>query len=375
IVTRSFNAHTHQWVLFFSSGGKAFREKVWRLPEAAPAAKGRALVNLLPELNSDTITTVLPLPQDEALWDSLHLVFATASGHVRRNRLSDFRNVRASGLIAMKLDEGDRLIGVATCREGDDILLAARNGRCIRFQITEDSLRVFAGRDSSGVRGIRLAAGDEVVGLSVLRHVEVSTEERVAYLRATAARRRTAGEEDAPDAASVEADEEAVGDVALDPERLAELESQEEFLLAVTTGGFGKRSSAYEYRTAGRGGQGIANVTLGKRNGGAVAATFPVRPGDDVMLVTDAGRLIRVPADQVRVTGRQAMGVTLFRVTAGEHVTSVFPVLDQGDGEDDLPPGDETPDDGAPGNEAPGNRAEDGSGVADPNGTENGSDG
>ncbi|HEY2132548.1 MAG TPA: DNA gyrase subunit A, partial [Acetobacteraceae bacterium] len=175
IVTRSFNGHTHQWVLFFSSGGKAFREKVWRLPEGGPTGKGRALVNLLPELGSDTITTVLPLPIDESLWDSLHLVFATAAGNVRRNRLSDFRNVRASGLIAMKLDEGDRLIGVATCREGDDMLLATRLGRCIRFQITDDNLRVFAGRDSSGVRGIKLAAGkkpDEVISLSVLRHVE-----------------------------------------------------------------------------------------------------------------------------------------------------------------------------------------------------------
>ncbi|HVB68251.1 MAG TPA: DNA gyrase C-terminal beta-propeller domain-containing protein, partial [Acetobacteraceae bacterium] len=325
-------------------------------------------------LGSDTITTVLPLPQDEALWDSLHLVFATASGNVRRNRLSDFRNVRASGLIAMKLDEGDRLIGVATCREGDDVLLAARNGRCIRFQITEDSLRVFAGRDSSGVRGIRLAAGDEVVSLSVLRHVEVSTEERAAYLRAAAARRRTAGEEEAAEAAPADAangdgDEEAVADVTLDESRFGELEAQEEFLLAVTTGGFGKRSSAYEYRTAGRGGQGIANITLGKRNGGAVAATFPVRPGDDVMLVTDAGRLIRVPADQVRITGRQTMGVTLFRVNAGEHVTSVFPVLDQGEDESpatDGPAGDTGPGD-SPGDDhvaPPGAEA-----------TENGNDG
>ena len=352
IVTRSFNAHTHQWVLFFSSGGKAFREKVWRLPEAAPAAKGRALVNLLPELGADTITTVLPLPQDEALWDSLHLVFGTASGNVRRNRLSDFRNVRASGLIAMKLDEGDHLIGVATCREGDDVLLAARDGRCLRFQITEDSLRVFAGRDSSGVRGIRLAPGDEVVSLSVLTHVAANVEERAAYLRLTAARRRAAGEDDATETTPAETDDEssgeAVPDVTLDEDRIAALQLQEELLLAVTAGGFGKRSSAYEYRVAGRGGQGIANITLGKRNGGAVAATFPVRPGDDVMLVTDAGRLIRVPADQVRITGRQAMGVTLFRVNPGEHVISVFPVLEQADAETGEPDGTPPDDAGEP---------------------------
>ncbi|MDE2006398.1 MAG: DNA gyrase subunit A [Rhodospirillales bacterium] len=344
IVTRSFNAHTHQWVLFFSSGGKAFREKVWRLPEAAPAAKGRALVNLLPELGADAITTVLPLPQDESLWDSLHLVFATASGNVRRNRLSDFRNVRASGLIAMKLDEGDRLIGVATCREGDDVLLAARGGRCIRFQITEDMLRVFAGRDSSGVRGIRLAPGDEVVSLSVLRHVDASAEERAAYVKRANAERR-AGDGDDADDAPAEPAEETAAEIDLTRERFTALAEQEELLLAVTAGGFGKRSSAYEYRVTGRGGQGIANIGLGKRNGGAVAATFPVRPGDDVMLVTDAGRLIRVPADQVRITGRQAMGVTLFRLDGGERVISVFPVLEEADGEG-SDAAEETSDDG-----------------------------
>ncbi len=331
IVTRSFIAHTHQWVLFFSAGGKAFREKVWRLPEASPTARGRALVNLLPELGGDGITTVLPLPQDESLWSSLHLVFATASGNVRRNRLSDFRNVRASGLIAMKLDEGDRLIGVATCRDGDDVLLATRRGRCIRFQISDDMLRVFAGRDSSGVRGIRLMPGDEVMSMSVLRHVEASSEERIAYLKHAAARRRTNGDDEAGPSLD---GEEPAEDIALLPARIAELEAAEEFLLTVTDAGFGKRSSAYDYRVTGRGGQGIANVTLGGRNGTAVVATFPVRPGDDVMLMTDAGRLIRVPADQVRITGRSAMGVMLFRVNAEEHVTSVFPVIEDPAAED-----------------------------------------
>jgi len=336
IVTRSFNAHTHQFVLFFSSGGKAFREKVWRLPEGGPIGKGRALVNLLPELGSDTITTVLPLPQDETLWDSLHLLFATASGSVRRNKLSDFRNVRATGLIAMKLEDGDRLIGVATCREGQDAFLATRKGRCIRFELSDDTVRVFAGRDSSGVRGIKLANGDEVIGLSVLEHVEVSIEERAAYLRLANAKRRNGNgngntDEDVETAAD---GEEVVGDVTIDDARFDELAAKEEFLLTVTDAGFGKRSSAYEYRVTGRGGQGIANITLAPRNGTAVAATFPVREGDDVMLVTDAGRLIRVPADQVRITGRQAMGVTLFRVDADEHVTSVFPVVEEEPDED-----------------------------------------
>ena len=343
IVTRSFHAHTHQWVLFFSLDGKVFREKVWRLPEAGPNAKGRALVNLLPELGADTITTVLPLPQDETLWDSLHLVFATAQGNVRRNRLSDFRNVRSTGLIAMKLAEGDCLIGVATCREGDDVLLATRKGRCIRFQLSDDIVRVFAGRDSTGVRGIRLLSDDAVISLSVLRHVEASIEERAAYLRIANPRRRatangetnghSVAEEDAAPAAESGDGEEAPADVTLSPERTAELETVEELLLTVTDMGFGKRSSAYEYRATGRGGQGIANITLAPRNGSTVVATFAVRSGDDVMLVTDAGRLIRLPADQIRVTGRQAMGVTLFRVIAGERVTSVFPVI-EGDDEE-----------------------------------------
>jgi len=367
IVTRSFHAHTHQWVLFFSLGGKVFREKVWRLPETQPNAKGRALVNLLPELGGDTVTTVLPLPQDETLWDSLHLVFGTSLGNVRRNRLSDFRNVRSSGLIAMKLDEGDHLIGVATCREGDDVLLATRNGRCIRFQLSDETVRVFAGRDSSGVRGIKLLGKDAVISLSVLRHVDAKNEEREAYLRIANAKRRANGNGDeeaatspesasadgvTPDSAEQESpapdSEEPAAEVALSPERLVELEAAEEMLLTVTNLGFGKRSSAYEYRVTGRGGQGIANITLAPRNGTAVVATLPVRSGDDVMMVTDAGRLIRVPADQVRITGRQAMGVTLFRVIAGEHVNSVFPVIE-----------DETDDNGGS-DTAPQNEGQDG---------------
>jgi len=243
--------------------------------------------------------------------------------------------VRSTGLIAMKLEVGDRLIGVATCREGDDVFLATRLGRCIRFQITDETLRVFAGRDSSGVRGIRLGKSDEVISLSVLRHVEAGVEERSAYLKLAAAQRRSGAEEAEAEAEPVETDE-AAADIALTAERIADLAAAEEMLLTVTTGGFGKRSSAYEYRVTGRGGQGITNIALGARNGRAVAASFPVRTGDDIMLVTDQGKLIRAPVDQVRITGRQAMGVTLVRVDKDEHVTSVFPVLD--DGEDDAVP-------------------------------------
>ncbi|MBS0980843.1 DNA gyrase subunit A [Acetobacter thailandicus] len=342
IVVRSFNAHTHQWVMFFSSGGKAYREKVWRLPEASPTAKGRALVNLLPDLGTDTITAVLPLPHDEELWEALHLVFATASGGVRRNRLSDFRNIRVSGLIAMKLDEGDSLIGVATCREGQDVFLATRNARCIRFQITDETVRVFAGRGSSGVRGIKLGKNDRVISLSVLNHVEASVEERSAYLRMANAKRRAENaaeltdEEDA-DLVVQDKEEEEEGSQSLNlltPERFSELEEAEEILLTVSDGGFGRRSSAYDYRVSGRGGQGFTNMTFSaNKRGSEVAATLQVLNGTDVMLVTDAGRLIRVPVDQVRVMARQASGVTLFRLNENERVTSVFPVIDDGDEE------------------------------------------
>jgi DNA gyrase subunit A len=264
------------------------------------------------------------------MWENLHLVFATASGGVRRNKLADFKNVRAAGLIAMKLDDGDRLIGVATCRDGDDVFLATKRGRCIRFQITDDNLRVFSGRDSAGVRGIKLLNDDEVMSLSVLRHVEAKPEERAAYLKYAAALRRN-GEEETETPPETE---EPVAEISLSETRIAELAAGEEILLTVTDAGFGKRSSAYEYRVTGRGGQGIANITLSaRRNGAAVAASFQVRDGDDVMLVTDGGRLIRVPVDQVRITGRSVMGVTLFRLDEDERVTSVFPVVEQ-EGED-----------------------------------------
>ncbi|MBS1102356.1 DNA gyrase subunit A [Gluconobacter sp. Dm-62] len=345
VIIRSFNAHTHQWVMFFSSGGKAYRMKVWHLPEAAPTAKGRALVNLLPELGTDSITAVLPLPQDEELWDDLHLAFATASGNVRRNRLSDFRNIRASGLIAMKLDEGDSLIGVATCREGQDVFLATKNARCIRFQITDDTLRVFAGRGSTGVRGIRLGDGDAVISLCILNHVDASVEERSAYLRMANAKRRAenAALDDSAEDETVSGDEETVevaGD--LTQERFEELEQQEEILLTVTDGGYGRRSSAYDYRVSGRGGQGITNMTFSaNRRGKEVVGTLPTLDGTDVMLVTDTGRLIRLPVSQVRVMARQASGVTLFRLNDSETVICVFPVLEDDTEEGDTDEGSE----------------------------------
>ncbi len=333
IVVRSFVAHTHQWVLFFTSRGIAFREKIWQLPEGGATGRGRSLRQVLQLQQDEKVTAVLPLPQDEAMWENLHLVFATVQGNVRRNKLSDFKNVRATGLIAMKLDEGDSLVGVATCREGDDVMLATRNGRCIRFQAESDQLRVFAGRDSSGVRGIKLLGKDEVISLAVLTHVEAEPDERATYLRHSAQKRRAAGEDVAPEAEAPAADdgEEAASADAgpVSAERLTELEQLEQILLVVTDRGFGKRSSAYEYRVTGRGGQGIANINLSPRTGREVVATFAVRQGDGVMLVTDGGRLIRLPADQIRVTGRGAMGVTLLRLGESERVTSCFPVVEE----------------------------------------------
>ncbi|MFO0403795.1 MAG: DNA gyrase subunit A [Alphaproteobacteria bacterium] len=337
VIIRSFVAHTHQWVLFFTDRGIAFREKVWQLPEAGPQGRGRSLRQVLQLQEGESVTAILPLPMDEDLWEGLHLVFATVQGNVRRNRLSDFKNVRSVGLIAMKLDEGDSLVGVSTCREGDDVMLATRGGKCIRFTADADTLRVFAGRDSTGVRGIKLAPDDAVIALSVLRHVEASTEERAAYLKAAAQRRRAADEEtETPPVAEAEPDE-AVAEITLSPERFEALAEAEEILLTVTDAGFGKRSSAHEYRVTGRGGQGIAGIVLSARTGREVVATFPVRPGDDIMLVTNGGQLIRLKADDVRLTGRMAMGVTLMRPAEGERVISCFPVADEGSDDEAAP--------------------------------------
>jgi DNA gyrase subunit A len=339
VVTRIFVANTHQWVLFFSSRGMAYRMKVWRLPEAEPQARGRSLKGFVPIADDETITAVLALPQDEALWPSLYLLFATASGNVRRNRLSDFDSVRQNGLIAMKLDDGDALIGVVTCREGDDILLGSRKGRVLRFQITDDALRVFAGRSSDGVRGIKLASDDRLIAATVLRHVEATPAERAAYLKVAPWKGADDTEEVAPEAAPDETTE----TVTLRPERVAELAATEEFILTVTEGGMGKRSSAYDYRVTGRGGQGIENLGAGQV--ATVAAVFPVTGDDQVVLVTDGGQLIRCPVGGVRITGRRSRGVILFRAREAERVVSVFPVLGDEAGDE---AGDDTSEDSGP---------------------------
>ena len=289
-VTQVFVANTHTPIIFFSSTGIAYKMKVYRLPLGNPQARGKAMVNLLPLEQEETISTVLPMPEDESSWSELHVMFATASGGVRRNLLSDFVDIRANGKIAMKLDEGDRLIAVQTCSEDQDIFLASHNGKCIRFPVTD--VRVFKGRDSTGVRGIRLEENDDVISMSVLRHVDFDMETRDAYLR---------------------------GDLAADQiERLAGLE---EHLLTISENGYGKRTSAYEYRITGRGGQGIANIDMTEKTG-PVVATFPVSHAEEIMLVTDGGKLIRLAVDGVRIVGRKTQGVMLVRTADDECVVS-----------------------------------------------------
>ncbi len=330
-VNEIFVASTHTPMLFFSSTGKVYKLKVYKLPLGNPQSRGKALVNLLPLEQGETITTFLHLPEDEEAWGNLNIVFATARGTVRRNKLSDFANIRASGLIAMKLDEeGDRLIAVKTCDAQDNLLLSTRQGRCIRFAV--DDVRVFAGRNSVGVRGIKLAEGDSVISMSILRDVASTAEERAGYLKQAAALRRGADE---PEATTSSDDEEGAAAATLTPERFAALAAQEEFILTASARGFGKRSSSYEYRITGRGGQGIMNMEMSDRNGEVIAA-FPVKAGQDVMLVTNGGQIIRMPVDDIRIAGRRTQGVTLFRVADGEQVVSVAALEDEGEaGSDD----------------------------------------
>jgi DNA gyrase subunit A len=342
-VTQVFVANTHTPLLFFTSRGIVYTLKVWRLPEGTPQARGKAMVNILPLVEGETISTVMPLPADESKWGEFTVVFATARGNVRRNSLADFTNIKANGKIAMKFegaDTGDRLIGVLPCPVGSDILLATRFGQCIRF-VAED-VRVFSGRDSTGVRGIRLAEGDEVISLSLLRHVACTTEERAAYLKLASQRRRGNGAPEEP----VDVGEGGeTPEIKLAEERFEALAREETFVLSVATDGFGKRSSAYEYRITGRGGQGIANLDLSRAKGGApkgagagagtggvrVAAAFPVAASDQIMLVTDGGQLIRCPVDDIRIAGRKTVGVTLFKVDAHERVVSVARLSDDGE--------------------------------------------
>ncbi|KTE22176.1 DNA gyrase subunit A [Sphingopyxis sp. H050] len=316
VVTNLFVTSTHTPVLFFSTAGKVYRMKVWRLPEGGPATRGRPMINLLPLAQGETISTVLPLPEDEGEWGKLHVMFATAKGNVRRNSMDAFTNVPSNGKIAMKFegeDEDDRLIGVALLDESDDVLLATRQGKAIRF--AGDDVREFQSRNSTGVRGMRLAKGDEVISLSILHKVGTTSEERDAYLRAAPWK----DNENAP---------------TLPADRMEELAAREEFILTVCANGYGKLSSAYEYRRTGRGGQGITNIDNIARNG-LVVASFPATKTHQLMLVTDQAKLIRMGLDSMRVIGRGSAGVRLFDVANDEHVVSAALIEDSDEEEAD----------------------------------------
>lgn len=313
-VTSMFVTSTHTPVLFFSTHGKVYRQKVWRLPEGGPATRGRPMVNLLPLAQGETIQTVLPLPEDEEEWGKLHVMFATANGTVRRNSMDAFTNIPSNGKIAMRFDEGsdDRLIGVALLTEGDDVLLATRQGKAIRFAATD--VREFQSRTSTGVRGMTLREGDEVISLSILGGFDATTEERDEYLRAAPWK----GNETAP---------------TLSPERVAQFAEAEQFILTVCANGYGKLSSAYEYRRTGRGGQGITNIDNIDRNG-PVLASFPAHQSDQLMLVTDQAKLIRLSLSTMRVIGRNSAGVRLFNVADNEHVVSAARIAEEDNGDE-----------------------------------------
>jgi DNA gyrase subunit A len=330
-VSRLFVANTHTPVLFFSSHGRVYKEKVWRLPQAAPQARGKALINILPLEQSELVTTVMPLPEDESTWGELDVMFATTRGTVRRNKLSDFVDVRRSGIIAMKLAEGEGIVDVQICTERDDVLLASAGGQCIRFPVTD--VRVFQGRTSMGVRGIALAEGDKLISLSILRHVDATADERVAYLkRASAVRRGLNGEDEATPLPEPEEASEAgvTGAIELGERRYVEMSEAEQFVLTLSERGFGKRSSSYEYRTTGRGGKGIVAMAVTGKTG-RVVASFPVEDQDQIMLVTNGGQLIRTRVEGIRIAGRSTQGVIVFDTAEDERVVSVERLSEEGE--------------------------------------------
>ena len=318
-VSRVFVASTHTPVLFFSSAGIVYKLKVHKLPYGTPQSRGKAMVNLLPLREKQSISAVMPLPENESTWKDLHVMFATASGYVRRNMLSDFTSIMVSGKTAMKFDAVDRLISVLPCTENDDILLSTRYGKCIRFPVTD--VRVFAGRTSIGVRGIKLTEGDTVIAMSVLGHDDSSLENRSAYLKL-----RRSSESCGPEYSEDSAPSDRTVLLSEDYDRMM---TNEEFILTVTEQGFGKRTSAYEYRVTGRGGQGIVNIETTRRNGLAISA-FPVRDNDHIVMIADTGQIIRLPVDSIRLARRATQGVTLFRTGENQRVVSAVRLTDVG---------------------------------------------
>ena len=329
-VTRLFVANTHTPVLFFSSKGLVYKMKVYKLPLGSPTSKGKPFVNLLPLADGENITTIMKLPENEAECEGMSIMFATSQGNVRRNSLMDFVNVQSNGKIAMKLDDGDKLINVRICHEDNDIMLAARSGKCIRFPVTE--VRMFVGRNSTGVRGIKLADGDEVISMSVLNHSEATSEERDEYLKLSSALKRMESERDGESCPLTPADAGLEMSV-LNQEKYLAMAEKEQFILTVTSTGYGKRSSSYEYRVTGRGGQGIANMEMSARNK-EVVSSFPIEDDNQIMMITDSGKLIRMPVKDIRIAGRKTQGVILFRTSEDEKVVSVT-WLDADEGDDD----------------------------------------
>jgi DNA gyrase subunit A len=330
-VTRLFVANTHTPILFFSSRGIVYKEKVWRLPIGTPQSKGKFLRNMLPLEEGDRITAILPLP-DESEWDKLDVMFATTRGTVRRNKLSDFADVKRNGKIAMKFDEeSDAILAVETCTENDDVLLTADSGQCIRFPVTD--VRVFKGRDSTGVRGIAMGEGDRAISMTILEHVDASAADRAAYLKRSVAERRLAsaeGEEGVEDVALT--NEEVGEETELSDARYEELKAHEQFVLTVTEYGYGKRSSSYDFRVIGRGGKGIRATDVSKVDEiGRLVAAFPVASSDQIMLVSDGGQVIRVPVEGIRFASRATKGVTVFKTAEGEKVVSVERISDASD--------------------------------------------
>jgi DNA gyrase subunit A len=340
-ITGVYSATTHQPMLFFSSTGKAYKLKVWRLPLGNPQSKGKAFVNLLPLGGGETITNILALPEDEAAWERQDIIFATKSGDIRRNKLSDFVNVNRAGKIAMKLEDGDAIVGVAVCNDDQDVLLSTAAGRSIRFAV--DEVRVFKGRDSTGVRGVRLNGEDRVISMAILKRVAATPAERAEYLKRAAALRASSGDEAEDVVAVPEEDGEDLGDEApMTDERFTDLQTTEEFILTVADTGFGKRTSSYDYRRTGRGGQGIVAIDLSKR-GGELVASFPIDATDGILLVTSGGQLIRTNVTKVRIASRNTQGVTIFKTSEGQRVVSVERVVDSGEDEADDGATDETP--------------------------------
>ncbi len=325
VVTTLFVANTHTELLFFTTDGMVYRLKTWRLPLGGRTAKGKALVNILPIDGGTSIAALLPMDAPEAEWDDYQVIFATDGGEVRRNALSDFTNIKSNGKIAMKLPEGTSLIGVRMATENDDVMLVTANGRAIRFAATD--VRIFKGRDSTGVRGIRLNGDDRVVSMSVIRHFEADPAERAAYLKM---RRAVEGALD--DGAEADEDEEAVAEAAITQERYAEMSAAEDRILTITAKGSGKTSSSFDYPLRGRGGQGVMAMDKAMR-GGELVASFPVEADDQIMLATSTGQSIRVPVDGISFRSRSAGGVRVFNTAPGETVVSVARIADQGEDE------------------------------------------